>query len=357
RDRDTILLHRLQQRRLGAGARAIDLIGHQQLREDRSLHEAVAALAIGADIADLRAEAVRWQEVGRGLDAACIEPEHAAHRLHQLGLGQSWHAHEQTMAAGEDRYQGPCDHRLLAIDDLADGASCLTDAGHGPLRLGHDGLVACFRGLLDCAHGLFRRIGPTMLTRASRRIARFRRWQMACRRIASSPALREDTRVEGGRDSHRTDRAATQLIGIGWAKRGENMTFQLRHAVLAAAGQGGPSGDDHGNVKPPGRAPAPALAALFARAGKAPGRPPLERWNPPFGGDIDITIDADGTWSYLGSPIRRPELVRLFASVLVREGGAYFLLTPAEKLRISVAAVPFIAVELARDEAAARPAL
>lgn len=135
------------------------------------------------------------------------------------------------------------------------------------------------------------------------------------------------------------------------------MTFQLRHAVLAAAGQGGPSGDDHGNVKPPERAPAPALAALFARAGKAPGRPPLERWNPPFGGDIDITIDADGTWSYLGSPIRRPELVRLFASVLVREGGAYFLLTPAEKLRISVADVPFIAVELARDEAAARPAL
>jgi hypothetical protein len=72
--------------------------------------------------------------------------------------------------------------------------------------------------------------------------------------------------------------------------------------------------------------------------------PPVHLWNPPFCGDIDIRIASDGTWHYQGSPIARPALVRLFASVLKREGERYFLVTPVEKLGIKVDDAPFLAV-------------
>jgi hypothetical protein len=76
------------------------------------------------------------------------------------------------------------------------------------------------------------------------------------------------------------------------------------------------------------------------------GLPPVERWNPPFCGDIDMRIAADGTWLYQKTPIGRPALVKLFASVLKREGDKYFLVTPVEKVGIIVEDVPFLAVEL-----------
>lgn len=76
------------------------------------------------------------------------------------------------------------------------------------------------------------------------------------------------------------------------------------------------------------------------------GIPPVERWNPDFCGDIDIRIAADGTWSYLGTPIGRPALVKLFSSVLKREGDDHYLVTPVEKLRITVDDAPFAAVEM-----------
>ena len=85
--------------------------------------------------------------------------------------------------------------------------------------------------------------------------------------------------------------------------------------------------------------------ALTRSAGKGP--PPVERWNPPFCGDLDMRIAADGTWYYLKTPIGRPALVKLFASVLKREGDKYFLVTPVEKCGIEVEDAPFIAVELA----------
>lgn len=89
-----------------------------------------------------------------------------------------------------------------------------------------------------------------------------------------------------------------------------------------------------------------ALERAAARAGaKEP--PPVHLWNPPYCGDIDMRIAADGTWLYMGSPIGRPALVRLFASVLKREGERYFLVTPVEKVGITVEDVPFLAVELA----------
>lgn len=78
----------------------------------------------------------------------------------------------------------------------------------------------------------------------------------------------------------------------------------------------------------------------------AKGPPPVHLWNPPFCGDLDMRIAADGTWFYLGTPIGRPALVRLFASVLKREDGKYFLVTPVEKVGIRVEDAPFVAVEL-----------
>jgi hypothetical protein len=84
--------------------------------------------------------------------------------------------------------------------------------------------------------------------------------------------------------------------------------------------------------------------AVRRAAGRAP--PPVERWNPPFCGDLDMRIASDGTWFYLKTPIGRPELVKLFASVLKREGDKYFLVTPVEKCGIAVDDAPFLAVEL-----------
>lgn len=101
------------------------------------------------------------------------------------------------------------------------------------------------------------------------------------------------------------------------------------------------------------------LAALVARAERAgKGAPPVERWHPAFCGAVDIVIRADGSWVHEGSPISRPEMVRLFSSVLRRdENGETYLVTPGEKLLIRVEDVPFLAVELARDERAGEPVL
>lgn len=97
-------------------------------------------------------------------------------------------------------------------------------------------------------------------------------------------------------------------------------------------------------------AAAGGLAGLMARLGaEAGGRgpAPVERWNPPFCGDIDMRIAADGTWFYCGTPIGREAMVRLFASVLRRdEDGHTYLVTPVEKCGITVDDVAFVAVEM-----------
>lgn len=69
--------------------------------------------------------------------------------------------------------------------------------------------------------------------------------------------------------------------------------------------------------------------------------PPVHLWHPDNEKDIDMLVAKDGTWLYGGTPIRRPRLVRLFASVLRRENDDYFLVTPAEKCRIAVEDTPF----------------
>jgi uncharacterized protein len=104
----------------------------------------------------------------------------------------------------------------------------------------------------------------------------------------------------------------------------------------------------------------PALFEGIAGAARregVKGPPPVHLWNPPFCGDLDMRIATDGTWYYLGTPIGRPALVRLFASVLKREGDKYFLVTPVEKVGIVVEDAPFLAVEMRRDDSPKRATL
>jgi hypothetical protein len=85
--------------------------------------------------------------------------------------------------------------------------------------------------------------------------------------------------------------------------------------------------------------------AASARAATKKGPPPVHLWNPPFCGDLDIHIARDGTWFYLGSPIGRAPLVRLFSSILKLEDGKYYLVTPVEKVGITVEDAPFVATD------------
>ena len=97
-------------------------------------------------------------------------------------------------------------------------------------------------------------------------------------------------------------------------------------------------------------------AARDANAGPAGrGLPPVHLWNPPFCGDLDMRIAGDGTWFYMGTPIGRPALVRLFSTILKREDGKHFLVTPVEKVGIRVDDAPFLAVEMQKEGDGARP--
>jgi hypothetical protein len=89
-------------------------------------------------------------------------------------------------------------------------------------------------------------------------------------------------------------------------------------------------------------------AATAGPAGK--GLPPVHLWNPPFCGDLDMRIAGDGTWFYMGTPIGRPALVRLFSTILKREQGKHFLVTPVEKVGIRVDDAPFLAVEMQSEQ-------
>ena len=86
------------------------------------------------------------------------------------------------------------------------------------------------------------------------------------------------------------------------------------------------------------------LASAAKAAGKK-GPPPVHLWNPPFCGDLDMEIRRDGTWFYLGTPIGRHALVKLFSSILRKDGEDYFLVTPVEKVGIRVVDAPFVAVD------------
>jgi len=92
--------------------------------------------------------------------------------------------------------------------------------------------------------------------------------------------------------------------------------------------------------------PPAGLDAIAAQVKRGGGGAPVHLWNPPYCGDLDIRIAADGTWHYMKSPIGRMPLVKLFSSVLKREEGRFFLVTPVEKIGIVVDDAPFTAVEM-----------
>ena len=92
-----------------------------------------------------------------------------------------------------------------------------------------------------------------------------------------------------------------------------------------------------------------SLAAAIGGLGTR-GPAPVHLWHPPFCGDIAMRIAADGTWFYAGTPITRPALVRLFASVLRRDEERFVLVTPAECVGIEVEDAPFAAVAMAEHD-------
>ena len=113
--------------------------------------------------------------------------------------------------------------------------------------------------------------------------------------------------------------------------------------------------DDAGAVA---RSPDALMGGLEAAAqARKRGPAPVHLWNPPFCGDIDMRIAADGTWFYMGSPIGRQPLVQLFASILRKDGDRHVLVTPVERVGITVDDAPFLAVEMSREDASGEPRL
>ncbi|NHF72300.1 DUF1285 domain-containing protein [Paracoccus xiamenensis] len=100
------------------------------------------------------------------------------------------------------------------------------------------------------------------------------------------------------------------------------------------ASRSGPAGDR-----------ADGIAAAARKAGIR-GPAPVHLWNPPYCGEMDMEIRADGTWFHEGSPIGRPGMVRMFANILKYEDGRHYLVTPVEKIGIRVEDAPFIAVDV-----------
>jgi hypothetical protein len=103
----------------------------------------------------------------------------------------------------------------------------------------------------------------------------------------------------------------------------------------------------HKIVTEPAATPDPDSLIAAAKAAEREGKlPPVHLWDPPFCGDLDMEIRRDGTWFYEGTPIGRKRLVRLFSTILKREGEKYFLVTPVEKVGLRVEDAPFVAVDL-----------
>lgn len=101
---------------------------------------------------------------------------------------------------------------------------------------------------------------------------------------------------------------------------------------------------EHENVK---TSTSSLLTAAQTEGKKGP--PPVHLWNPLYCGEIDIVIKRDGTWFHEGTPIGRIGLVKLFSSILKREGDRHYLVTPVEKVGIQVEDAPFVAVDFVAD--------
>ena len=102
--------------------------------------------------------------------------------------------------------------------------------------------------------------------------------------------------------------------------------------------------------------PASRLTGLAASVGaqRLRGPAPVDKWHPPYCGEIDMRIAFDGTWFYAGTPIARPAMVQLFAGILRKDPERYVLVTPVECVGIAVEDVPFVAVAMEEEGASLR---
>lgn len=281
---DVMLLHRLQQGRLGARTGAVDLVRHQQLAEDRARHEAELAAPLLALIEHFRAQYVGGHEVWGELDAFLLQAEHPAKRGRELGLGETRRTDQQTMTPGQDGGERQVDDLGLAEDHLANGFAHLFQAAGHLVKFG-DNMLFSF---IDACHGAHYSLG-----------------QPGCETKSGGPNAKSVNEI---------------LVN----KHGLMMTKPERDAGNPLAG---------------------LKEAEFASGKK--GMPPVHLWNPPFCGDIDMRIAQDGLWYYLNSPIGRKPLMKLFASVLrLDEDGKYYLVTPVEKCGIRVDDAPFVAIRM-----------
>ena len=99
---------------------------------------------------------------------------------------------------------------------------------------------------------------------------------------------------------------------------------------------------------------AAAVEAAQTGTAKPRGLPPVHLWNPPNVGEIDIVIRKDGSWVHEGGVISREALVRLFSTILRKDADGTYLVTPHEKLRVTVEDAPFVAVRVDRAGGALR---
>jgi len=92
-----------------------------------------------------------------------------------------------------------------------------------------------------------------------------------------------------------------------------------------------------------------SLLAAAQSSDNAQGLPPVDRWEPDYCGEMDMVIRRDGSWWHEGTRIGREKLIRLFARILRKDAdGATYLVTPVEKIKITVEAAPFLAVRVDR---------
>ena len=258
--------------------------------------------AVEALFHHLGPENVGRHQVGGELHPQRLEPHDDSERLDQLGLGEAGNADQQSVPAGEQRHQRLLDHPFLAEDHCADRLARRGDARqrrfgglhHAGVEFG-DGHALSFGRTADQASGAGEFPFAGDRTRLKRRL----------------PKTRRNIR--------------TGLLPTN------------KREIVAA-----------------GDAPESALGGLAeaaAAAARGRGPAPVHLWNPPYCGEIDMRIAADGTWFYGGSPIGRPALVRLFASILRKDVDRHVLVTPVERVGIAVDDAPFVAVEMEVGEA------
>ncbi len=138
-DRHLALLHRLQKRRLGAGARPVDLVGHEELGENRATHEAEMPPPIRPFLEHFAAQDVGGHEIGGELHPPCLEPQHPPQRLDQAGLAEPGQADEKHVPPREQGGEHLVDHPRLAVDHPPDFGAHRGEPLAKPLEGGKDG--------------------------------------------------------------------------------------------------------------------------------------------------------------------------------------------------------------------------